>query len=456
MNIEEFYHVSQAVPFLLSADEVVDGESNASIMAKVAWKYRVKPGYIAKYMLQNNRGMLEALSRDVAVSGNSVTDKSLQVDERLAQTTGLLGHRGSYSYLRTFLDRGARGLISGHKKWCARCYAESMSEVRGPRRARVSDQLYWSLSLATHCQDHLCSLSECCGKCFQKQPYISSVVEPGFCHWCYARLSDAPSVETDDDDVCSDMTRSFLKYDVFYPKMTAPKAEWTMNRLAQNLRSVIELEGESGVAQVSSRCGISEHTLKDWCRVRHGISFESLANMVEGFGLERASDLFLPTDSFCSLVAKTFSRRIAMTNKQDRSSAIPKIDAYLKSVLAGKKKAMPRSKIAKRFGVSIGMLEHGFRYELQKISELYEAQRFAESLKSKNRLQFEMNRAVRRCGAKGRRIDWPHIISELQNVDLRHVTQRELDVAKTNAVRLYRESKRRDQSRDVDALIGSD
>lgn len=287
MNIEEFYEVSKVVPFLLRADEVVDGESNASIIAKTAWKYRVKPGHLAKYMLQNRSRTVDLLSRDVAVSGNSITDKSVLVDKRLANATGLSNHSGSYTYLRAFLDRGARGLISSHKKWCARCYAESMAEKHGPRVARVSDQLYWSLSLATHCSEHLCSLSVSCGKCFQKQPYISSTVEPGFCHWCYASLSDAPSVEAESEEDRLDMVNRFLKYDVFYPKFVEPQSEWAMSRLAQNLRSIVELDGKYGLAHVSRRCGISEHTLKDWCKVRHGISFEILVNLVDGFGLER-------------------------------------------------------------------------------------------------------------------------------------------------------------------------
>ena len=32
-------------------------------------------------------------------------------------------------------------------------------------------------------------------KCFQKQLYISSIVEPGFCCWCYASLTVEPDGE---------------------------------------------------------------------------------------------------------------------------------------------------------------------------------------------------------------------------------------------------------------------
>lgn len=453
MNVSDYYSISELAPFVLLKSEICDGESNASIIAKIAWKYRVKPGYIAKYILQNSRSMLDALGRDVAVSGNSITDKSLYVDSRLAKVAGIRNFRGSYSYLRPFLDNGARGLISYQKKWCSQCYAESMAISRSRRQARVSDQLYWSLNMATHCSKHLFSLSECCGKCFQKQPYISSVVEPGFCHSCFASLADAPAVMPENNEERGKIIANFRKYDVFYPRIETLSRELTMTRLAQNLRAFVDFCGDDGMREVSFRCGISEHTLGDWCRARHGISFESFIGLIDGFGLSRASDLFAPTEEFCLLVKEHFCGRIAMHVRQDRSSAIPDISAYLKSVLNGEAEAMPRAKMAVKFGVSVGMLEHGFKTELQEISELYGRQKTAASLKARDRLQFEMNRAVRRCGAKNRPMDWPHILAELQNINLKLVKQRDLDVAKAKAVTAYIKSPRRNQERDVNALV---
>lgn len=453
MNVQDYFDVSEVAPFLMLNHEVSDGESNASVIAKIAWKYRVKPGHIAKYVLQNSRSMFEALSRDVAVSGNSITDKSLEVYYRLAEVAGLRGFSGSFAYLRPFLDIGARGLISYHKKWCALCYSESMARLLTIRQARVSDQLYWSLNLGTHCSKHLCSLSEVCGKCFQKQPYISSVVEPGFCHSCFASLADAPFVVPDNDEERDEIIANFHKYDVFYPHIEAPNRELSMSRLAKNLRVIIDFCGDDGVRDVSFRCGVSEHTLKDWCRARHGISFESFIGLIDGFGVTRASDLFAPSEEFCLLVKEHFCGRIAMYARQDRSSAIPGISAYLRAVIGGEAKAIPRAQMAKKFGVSVGMLEHGFKNELQEISDLYDRQKAAASLKARDRLQFEMNRAVRRCGGKNRPIDCAHIFVELQNIDLKFVKQRDLDAAKEKAVKAYLKSTRRNQERDVEALV---
>lgn len=115
MSLYDFISAINVAPLLLRESEVVVGESNSSILAKIAWRYRVRPGCIAKYLMQNSRGTLAFLNRDVAVSFNSATEKSAQIDERLARITGLSGHCGSYSYLGAFLDRGARGLISEGK-----------------------------------------------------------------------------------------------------------------------------------------------------------------------------------------------------------------------------------------------------------------------------------------------------------------------------------------------------
>lgn len=37
-------------------------------------------------------------------------------------------------------------------------------------------------------------------KCFQKQLHISSIVEPGFCCWCYASLAVGSAVEPDGEN----------------------------------------------------------------------------------------------------------------------------------------------------------------------------------------------------------------------------------------------------------------
>ena len=451
--LRDLVDMSKVPPFVLEGVDVVEGESNTSLIAKISWKYRLKPAYVAKYILQNKQNISAALRRDIAVSANSVTDKSLAVDRRLRFVAGLAEWSGSYTYLRGFLDRAAHGLIGDHKKWCAQCYSESMSQRRPRWRARVSDQTYWSLNLAGYCTKHLCSLSERCGKCYQLQPYISTSVEPGFCHHCYACLTDAPAIIPEGDAERASIRAQLLKFDVFYPELIAPSDSWNVRVLARNLRALVALCGDGGIAEVAFRCGVSEYTLRDWCKGRHGITLESLINMLDGLGLSRASELFSSAERFFLLVQHQFSGHFNFRHKQDRRAEIPEISAFFRAVLSGQERAISRAAVAKRFGVSKGMLEHAFRDEVGKVSVLYKEQKEAESLKVKDRLQYAMNRAVRRCAAKGRKLDWAHILPELQGVDLRVVRQRQLDLARDKAVKRYMESDRRDKSRDVTKLI---
>jgi hypothetical protein len=102
----------------------------------------------------------------------------------------------------------------------------------------------------------------------------------------------------------------------------------------------------------------------------------------------------------------------------DAISAIAGISVYLKLVLTGEVEAMARVNIVEKFSVSVGMLEHGFKKKLGEISDLDGWQKTAASLKVKDRLQFEMNQAASRCGANNSLIDCPHILAELQNIDL--------------------------------------
>ncbi len=87
------------------------------------------------------------------------------------------------------------------------------------------------------------------------------------------------------------------------------------------------------------------------------------------------------------------------------------------------------------------------------MSRLYAEQKKAESLKIKDRLQYEMNKAVQRCGSKGRTFNWAHILSELKGIDLRYVNQRDLDQARTKAIKKYLNSEKRDSDRDVQRLM---
>lgn len=453
MKSEFDYRTLNIAPFLLRQDEIVNFESNSSIILKISWKYRAKPGHISRYVLENNKGISEKLASNIAVSANSVTDKSLKVTQRLKELTGLETLCGSFSYLRDVLDHGAHGLISPYKKWCASCYEESLANNTVAGRARVSDHLYWSLSLAEYCPEHLCTLSDRCGRCFQRQPFISSSIEPGFCQYCFNSLSLAPRILVQDDEDAAVRRSHILRYDIFCPGLNLTNRRLSIGVLAKNLRSICDLGEKESLEKLAFQCGVSRYALKDWCLCRHGISLESLFSLQNGLGISRLSELFAPTDQFQLATCPTTTAQLNFRTKLNKHCVLPAISRYFEAVGLGDEAPLSRAEVASRFGVSVGMLENAFRNEVKKLSDIYRKHKNSESLKTKDRLQYEMNHAVRKCGAKGRRFDWAHVMAELGDFGLNGIRQSDLEAARKIAIKRYLESDRRDKTRDVDKLL---
>ena len=443
-------------PFLLSDHPIVGHESNVSTMARIAWNSRVKPSrFITDVVLKNKYANGVSLGRDVAAFCNSVTEKSQFVTRKLEALTGKrLAGKSSYGYLNGILDRMAHGLISKNRKWCAQCYRESLAAQKNEWDAKVADELYWSLSMAKYCVKHLCTLSHCCGSCYQRQPYISNKFEPGYCHYCGVSLAIAPSVKCDEDEHSVHEAEAHLKkMDIFLPG-GSELGSYNLIQLSRSLRSLVEKAGDEGIEVMAECFGISAETLKDWCSARHGMSIQSLVKIVEGLQLPRMSLLFGGVEGLLQSVGP-LSAQFNFNVKKDKRLYLPKISIYLSEIMSGRREPVARSEIAKKFGVSIGMLENAFRDDLQRISILYDGVKRDLREQTKSSLQYRMNVAVQRCASKGRSWDWPHVVAELSGVDFRLVSQKELDVARDAAIKRYTDSKFRDRSKDLSKLSSS-
>jgi len=122
---------------------------------------------------------------------------------------------------------------------------------------------------------------------------------------------------------------------------------------------------------------------------------------------------------------------------------LPEVESYLLAILSGERPAESRQAIADKFGVSKGMLEHAFKVELQLISEAYKEHRRQESLKAKDSLQYEMNKAVQRCLSRGRDANWERIITEIKSVNLAQFSVQRLDQARDAAIRKYMRNRKK-------------
>ena len=439
--------------FFVAMDERFYHESNASLVARLAWKYRVNPAQLlSKAILHKTRTNSE-LNYGVASICNSLSDKSLLVNERLYELTGYDRSSGNYTYLRDVLDHGAHGLLSRDKKWCRRCYEERRAYVISSDETAIFDDLYWSFSQSEYCIKHACTLSTKCGHCFRKQPYVSHKVEPGYCHYCRGFLGKAPSIEVGEDaDDLQAFETKLVRHDVFLPQ-SRPNVHLSIKVLARNLRQLASRFGQDGELMVASTCGVSVSTYVDWCRAKHNLNVESLYLLVDGLGLPSVGSVFRDETEFSSGVSPHLRGQFQFRTKPHHDSVLPKIVKHLAGIVEGRYPPESRKAIAKRFNVSVGMLENAFAVELERVSFLYGMKLHGESIEKKIGLQHFMDKAVRRCGAKMRRFDWPHLMAELKGVNLSSYSHMELSDARENAIERYLRSTRRDQNRDVNSLL---
>ncbi|MFA0810876.1 hypothetical protein [Microbulbifer epialgicus] len=176
-----------------------------------------------------------------------------------------------------------------------------------------------------------------------------------------------------------------------------------------------------------------------------------MAKIVDGLQLPRMSLLFGGLEDLLQSVGY-LTKQFNFNVKKDLRVHLPDISRYLNETLAGKREPEARSEIAKRFGVSTGMLENAFRKELKSISKLYEKVKMDRRKRIKSSLQYKMNLAVQRCASKNRPLDWPHVMAELDVSDIQGVSQRQLNLAKDKAITRYSESTRKDCSRNASKL----
>lgn len=351
------------------------------------------------------------------------------------------------------LDHGAHGLLSREKKWCYRCYQERRAREISSDETAIVDDLYWSFAHAEYCIEHYCTLSTKCGHCFRKQPYISHKVEPGYCHYCRGFLGKAPSVDVGDDvDDMETVIAALSRHDVFLRRDITGE-HLSVNVLARNLRQLASRFGKDGIPLVARACGISPASYSDWCRSKHNINVESLFLLMDGLELSTIGSLFCDEGEFCSSVSPYLRGQFQFRTKPHHDSVLPGITRHLKSIVNGSQLPESRSAIAKRFNVSVGMLENIFPEELKKVSSILRAKHHKESVSRKDDLQYVMDRAVRRCGAKMRKFDWPHLMAELKGTDLGSYSHMQLSDAREKAIERYVSSEMRDQSRDVESLL---
>lgn len=445
-------HLVKPAPFPIAKHEFIAEEANTSIVARASWKYRVGAGHMMA-VIHRQKKYYSSLG-ELGCAINSATLSAAQSNNYVADATGLPGNSGCYQRLKDLIGHNAKGLINNHKKWCAVCYQESMSLRRDKDSARVADELYWSLNISSHCHRHLCALSEKCGRCFSRQPYISSKYEPGFCHSCGYSLAKFSSPIIDDE---IDAVKARLAaMDIFLPAMKY-RSDFTMERLAKNLRTLVIDDCPDTTSELSRCVGVTESALRAWLVRADKITLDSLLKLVKALQLPRASDLFVEQEEFDVLASMQPNDEFNFNLRLTKPTTTNGISDFIAEILSGRHPPIKRAEIAKKFGVSIGMLENAYRRELATITKMLKAKMDDEANRLDARLKHAMYYAVRRCGAKMRPFDWQHILAEFdKSIDLSQLSTQYLDRVRKECIGQYVNSTRRDREREIGGLISDD
>ncbi len=397
---KSFINDRRLIKYFVTNDERFKGESNLSFIRRISWKYNLPPStFISREILQVTGNPVD-LNFSVATFCNSVTSKSQNTQERLYELTGIDRSLGSYAYLDGFLDPYAHGVIAKHKKWCPFCYSERTGfTLNCENETPIFDDLYWSLELSRYCVKHKVRLSDRCGHCYVKQPYISFNREPGFCHSCGKSLTYSPCVDYREDEEQLDEISQELDFLSIFHSPTNPNIfkTYTMGNIVANLKTLADGLGRDGHNILSSAIGISRDTLLDWLAEKHLISLESFLIMGKGLGLKSLSFLFKNPLVFEWYVGKNIQQQFNFRFRAEQINKVDEISRYIQKIIKGNEPPVCRDSIAHKFGVSKGMIEQHFSDQLRQVSTIYKAYKKAKNKDKENELYKDIFKTVVKC-----------------------------------------------------------
>lgn len=339
--------------FYLPELRVIGPESNTSRMARLCWKYGIPPvTFFNKYLKKGEPVNRKFFHREVATQLNSHTEKTLDYEAKINKLVGLSdSRRFSYSYLHDILDVSAHGMISDSKKWCPTCYKERFRP--NEMANEIFDDLYWTLEPIKTCLLHGYALRHKCYECFSVQPYISTTVEPGYCHHCLAFLGGGFESFVGDEEL------SFQRelFTLFYVD-TYEEFRPEFNALVNNLKALKQAFPDATSKYLGDAMGVSDDVVKKWISGRRKPRIETLFQLQKVLGLYGPHQLFYKTEMFMNKVLLSKSLSLKFNTRSPFSGMVKdrEILAEFQRIFSGEIPTVSRADFAERFDVSEGFL----------------------------------------------------------------------------------------------------
>lgn len=399
-------------PFYLRVMREKGAESNCSRLARLCWKYRIPPTIFFNKFLKNGAPITRKFFKfEVASHMNSYTDKTVTYERKFNQLLGESDNRCfSYSYLNSALDGNARGFLFPTKRWCPECYRGR--RVSGQDENGVFDDLYWSVDSIKTCLLHGCTLSTKCKQCFHVQPYISTVVEPGFCHNCLSFLGDG-------HDPCiseEELEHQRRLFTLFYVD-TYEEIRPSFQLLADNLKALKRAYPEASSKYLGDAMGVSDDVVKKWISGKRRPQLASLYQLQKVLGLYGPHQLFYKTDLFLNKVFLSKALSLKFNRRSEFADVLK--DAEIRScfddMIRGKEFTISRSDFAQRFGVSEGLLMSRYSQLCEQLSVAHQNRLTREKeLKQKDLIQ-QLSLALGRVRSRRKTWTLDNTIAELKD-----------------------------------------
>ncbi|WP_353304095.1 hypothetical protein [Sessilibacter corallicola] len=356
--------------FFIDIKNIKGYESNTSRIARICWKYQIPPTIFFNHYLKMGKPVTRSFFKfEVATHLNSYTDKTLEYQREINKLVGEPGNRCfSYSYLHSVLDSQARGFMSVTKRWCPVCYLE-----RFDKRAFENgtyDDLYWSVDAIRHCLLHGVELQKKCPRCFSTQPYISTSVEPGYCHHCLHFLGgrDAPCISFEEMDNLNEV------FTLFYLD-TYEGVKPSFESLKENLKALKRAYPEATSRYLGDLMGTSEDVVRRWLSGKKKPQISSIYLLYKVLGLYGPHQLFYPTDIFISKVILSKALSLKFNTRSEFAGMVKAksiIDSF-ESMLSGLQPTVSRADFARMHEVTEGFLMSSYSGYCERLSIAHQA-----------------------------------------------------------------------------------
>ena len=285
------------------------------------------------------------------------------------ELVGLSGERHfSYSYLHEILYGQARGFLSDTKQWCPQCCRERL--IHGADENGVYDDLYWSVDAVKHCLLHGIELRKKCPKCSSLQPYISTSVEPGYCHNCLHFLGNChtPALATEKIENLNEI------FTLFYMD-TYEGVRPTFVSLVENLKALKRAYPQASNKYLGDLMGVSEDVVKKWMSGKRKPQVNSLFLLYKALGLYGPHQLFYPTEIFMSKVILSKALSLKFNARSEFAGVLKEkeiIDSF-ESMICGLENTISRETFALRHDVTVGFLMSRFGSYCERLTRAHEA-----------------------------------------------------------------------------------